>query len=59
MKRMIYYVVIVLLSVVLVISAEITVKTYLDYKKADDVYEDKKGAFFYCPLLLDLCNIRY
>lgn len=45
MKKAIYYIVIVLLSVVLIISAGVAVKTYLDYKKANDVYADMRDRF--------------
>ena len=45
MKKVIYYIVIVLLSFVFFISAGIAVKSYLGYKKADDVYEELQDRF--------------
>lgn len=45
MKKVIYYLVIVLLSVVLIVSAGIAVKTYFAYKKVDDVYKDMQNRF--------------
>lgn len=45
MKKVFFYILIILLSAVLVVSAGIAAKTYLDYKKADDVYEDMQNRF--------------
>lgn len=45
MRKVIFYTLIVLLSVILIVSAGIAVKTYLDYKQADNLYEDLQDRF--------------
>ena len=49
MKRVIFYILIILLAAVLVVSAGVVAKTYLDYKIADDVYEDLQDRFVETP----------